>query len=346
MPEPVLRATVADPAALSAAQVAAWDEFNRSVPALASPFLSHTYALAVRRSGVAVKVCIIEDGAGIAGFFPFQFAHAGAALLGDATPLGAHMSDYVGLIARPDVRLTPAQLLRLARLNTFLFSHLDETQLAYGLQAEQPRVGLRLRLAGDDPLAALLAQNNRYARDSERCTRLLEKDLGPLSFEFDQQEGRAALIEQLIALKREQYEKTAVPDALAAPWTRALLAELAATGSAACSGRLSTLSAGGRWLASHFGLAGHGVLHHWMPVYNPELGRYAPGRLLMHHMIAACHAQGIGMIDHGEGDSVSKRHVANEEHAYLRGEWHNRSLASVASRGVRSLQWRFQGTKT
>ena len=51
------------------------------------------------------------------------------------------MSDYVGLVASENVRITPAQLLKLAKLNSFVFSHLDAPQLVYGLTAEQPRIG-------------------------------------------------------------------------------------------------------------------------------------------------------------------------------------------------------------
>jgi CelD/BcsL family acetyltransferase involved in cellulose biosynthesis len=342
MNAPHLHARVLDPRDLDPAQVAFWDGLLARHAPLQSPFLSVHYARAVQASGKCVRVCVIFRDDAVAGFFPFQFDSLGARLVGAASPLGGVMTDYVGLVAAPELRVAPAQLLKLARLNTFTFSHLDQTQQAFGLDGEQPRIGLRLRLDADDPLGALLRPQHRYMKDSERCARLAERDLGVLEFSFDQHENRSAMLDQLIEQKRLQYQRTQVPDSLHEPWTRQLLHQLAQTDQPGCHGQLSTLYAGGKWLASHFGLVCHGVLHHWMPVYNADFNKYAPGRLLMHRMIEACPPAGILTIDHGEGDSTSKRQTANEEHFYYRGQWHNRSMASFVSRGYQSLRWRLE----
>lgn len=337
-----LNARVLSPRDLDPQLVAAWDQLLAGDRTLHSPFLSAHYARAVQASGVRVRVCVVyRDGAPCA-FFPFQFGSLYEMLAGSAGPVGGVMTDYVGLVARQGLQIPPTQLLKLARLNTFTFSHLDQTQQAFGVQGEQPRIGLRLQLDPVDPLGTLLRPQHRYMKDSERCARLAERDLGPLRFEFDQSEDRTALLDRLIEQKRLQYQRTDVPDSLSEPWTRHLLHLLAQLDEPACKGRLSTLYAGDHWLASHFGLTCHGVLHHWMPVYNPDLNKYAPGRLLMHRMIEACPPAGLLTIDHGEGDSPSKRQTANEEHVYYRGQWHNRSVASLISRGYQSLKWRLQ----
>ena len=336
-----LSGEVLAPDAIDAAGAAAWRALNASSEALASPFLTLPYARAVQQAGRRVRVCVIrQDGAPV-GFFPFELDGAGALLAGAGSPLGGVMTDYVGLVAAPSLRLSARQLLRLARLSTFTFSHLDESQLAYGLDGEQPRLGLRLRIDPADPLASVRAQH-KYFKDSERCALKLAKEVGPLRFDYNRGEGRAALLEQLIVLKRGQYARTGVADPLAAPWAQALLRALAQSTAPECTGVLSTLHAGQTCVAAHFGLSSPQVLHHWMPVYHADFSKYAPGRLLMHNMIEACSHSSIRMIDHGEGDSVSKRHVANEEHPYYRGVWHDGSLASVATRGVQSLMWRLR----
>jgi CelD/BcsL family acetyltransferase involved in cellulose biosynthesis len=342
MSAPHFHSRVFDPRDLDPAHVAAWDGLLARHPALQSPFLSVHYARAVQAAGKRVRVCVIYRDGLPAGFFPFQFDNLGTQLMGAAEHVGGIMTDYAGLVAEPGLRVTPAQLLKLARLSTFTFSHLDETQQASGLSGESPRIGLRLRLDAADPLGALLRPQHRYMKDSERCARLAERDLGPLEFTFDQHADRGALLDHLIEQKRLQYKRTQVGDALQAPWTRRLLHLLAQIDEPGCHGQLSTLYAGGQWLASHFGLTCHGVLHHWMPVYNPDFNKYAPGRLLMHRMIEACPRAGILTIDHGEGDSVSKRQTANEEHFYLRGQWHNRSIASLISRSYQSLRWHLE----
>jgi CelD/BcsL family acetyltransferase involved in cellulose biosynthesis len=338
----VFSSRITAPSHLKEQEQSRWESLCETVGELASPFLTVHYSRAVEATGITVRVCVLYRNGQPCGFFPFQFDNALAAFTRSAGPVGGIMTDYVGLIAEPGVRLTPAQLLKLTGLNGFSFSHLDEGQLAYGLVAGQPRVGLRLRLAADAPLASQLRDQHRYLKDSERCERQLIRDLGPIEFVFDQRESQTKLLDELIEHKRAQYARTGVPDSLADDWTRRLLHQLAATRHATCQGQLSTLHAGGKWLASHFGMVGSGILHHWMPVYNPEFSRYAPGRLLMHRMIEACPAAGLHVIDHGEGDSLNKRQVSNEEHQYYRGGWHNNSLMSFATRSYKSLKWRLE----
>jgi CelD/BcsL family acetyltransferase involved in cellulose biosynthesis len=338
-----LTARVVDPRALDPQLLALWDSLNAGTPGLNSPFLSAHYARAVQAAGMRVRVCVLYRDGQPCGFLPYQFGSLAAALTRTAMPVGGVMTDYVGLVAAPDLHLSPAQLLALARLNSFGFSHLDQSQQAYGLTGEQPRIGLRLRVDPTDSLGAVLGPQHRYLKDSERCERQVVRDLGPIEFVFDQRDRQGELIEQLISHKRAQYQRTGVPDSLQAPWTRRLLHLLAACRHASCHGQLSTLYAGGTWLATHFGMTSHGLLHHWMPVYNPEFAKYAPGRLLMHQMIAACPAAHLHTIDHGEGDSPNKRQVSNEEHFYLRGQWHNKSMMSYVSRGYQSIKWRLEG---
>lgn len=331
------------PDAISSSLLAAWDALNARTPELLSPFLSAHFVRAVASCGIDARVCVLYRDGQPCGFFPYQFNGIAATLARSAGPVGGIMSDYVGLVAASNLRLVPSQLLKLAKLNSFGFSHLDQPQLAYGLTGEQPRVGLRLRLAPHDPLGELLRDQHRYLKDSERCASKLTKEVGRIEFVFDQRTQRSEILEQLIAYKRSQYARTSTSDSLAQPWTRRLLHVLSECDFATCRGQISTLHAGGTWLATHFGLIGNGVLHHWMPVYNPEFAKYAPGRLLMHQMIESCPAHGLHTIDHGEGDSINKRQVSNEEHMYFRGVWHNQSAMSYATRVCQSLKWRLQG---
>jgi CelD/BcsL family acetyltransferase involved in cellulose biosynthesis len=342
MTERGLSARTVAPHELTAAEVAHWEALCATVPALASPFLSVHYARAVAASGRPVRVCAIaRDGAPCA-FLAYELAGTAGAWLGSAGPAGGTMTDYFGLVAAPGLVLAPAELLRLARLNHLAFSHLDETQLGYGLEGEQPRVGLRVRLDRDaaDPLAALLAPQRKYRNDSERRARQLETELGPLRFVFDVADGREQVLRQLVAHKRDQYQRTGAPDALAEPWRMRLLAELSGYRFGSCRALLSTLSAGEHWLAMHFGIVGNGTLQYWLPVYNPAFAKYAPGRLLIHRIIANAHDAGIHTIDRGEGDTPAKRDLANEEHRFLRGAWRNRSPASALVSGLNSIKWR------
>ena len=342
MADNTLNARIVRPRDLTAAEIAAWEHLSVSTAQLASPFLSVHYARAVAAAGLDVRICIIYRDALIRGFLPYQMRNRVCSWIRIAEPVGAEMTDYVGLVAEPGLRVTPAQLLRLARLNYLSFTHLDESQLSYGLHAEQPRTGLRIRLdqAAEQPLDALLLERHKYRKDTERRARQLVKEVGPIRFELDARQQRHALIEQLIARKRAQYQRTNARDALQDGWKTQLLHQLSDLQFPSCRGLLSTMSAGDEWLAIHFGIIGNGVLQYWLPVYNPNFSKYAPGRLLIHNVIESSRAAAIHTIDRGEGDTVSKRDLSNEEHSFLRGAWHNRSVCSIAARGYHSIQWR------
>ena len=344
MADPHFTSRVCAPSELSAQEVAAWDQLNASVPELASPFLSCHYARAVQAAGMAVRVCVLRQGGAIVGFLAFQHPDWVAGVLKSGEPVGAEMTDYFGLVAAPDLRITPDRLLALAGLNHLNFSHLDRSQQAYGLTGEQPRIGLRIKIdtEAEHPLEALLADKPKYRKDSERRMRQLAKEIGPIEFVQDVQEAsaRGPTLATMIANKREQYARTGAFDALAAPWRRALLEHLLDVREDSCRGVLSTLSAGDRWVAIHFGIFGNGQLQCWLPVYNPAMAKYAPGRLLMHYIIEDSKSLGIRVVDRGEGDTSFKRELANEEHEFLRGAWHNASLASTVQRAIHSIKWR------
>lgn len=338
-----LRAEVTTPLALAPALLAHWQALCAASQALHSPFLGPGYARAAQQAGMTVRVCVLYRGDQPCGYFPFQFASPWQRWLGAAEPVGGSMTDYVGLAAEPGVRLAPPELLQLAGLNSFDFTHLDQSQQDWGLAGEQPRTGLRIVLdpAADDPLAALLADKAKYRKDSERRARQLAQDVGPLRFVIDEQAQRLAMLDDLVRHKRAQYQRTGARDALAAPQHLALLQALADNGGEyGCRALLSTLHAGEQWIAMHIGLAANGVLQYWLPVYHPDYGRYAPGRLLIHHVLAACRHEQLGVIDRGEGDTSSKRELANEEHYFYRGAWRNRSAAGQLARGVQSIKWR------
>ena len=344
MADPHYTSRVCAPSELSALEVAAWDQLNASVPALASPFLSCHYARAVQAAGMAVRVCVLRQGDAIAGFLAFQHPDWVAGVLKSGEPAGAEMTDYFGLVARPDLRITPAQLLALAGLNHLNFTHLDSSQQTHGLSGEQPRVGLRINIDSDAdlPLEALLADKHKYRKDSERRARQLAKEIGPLDFVQNVQGAdlRRSTLAAMVTSKREQYARTGAFDALGAPWRRALLEHLLEVREDSCRSVLTSLSAGGTWVAIHFGIFGNGQLQYWLPVYNPAMAKYAPGRLLIHHIIEHSKSLGLRVIDRGEGDTPSKRELANEEHAFLRGAWHNASLASTVQRAIHSIKWR------
>lgn len=336
-------ARVVRPGELLTAEIGAWDQLVTTQPALSSPFMSFQYCHAVEKAGIDVNVCVLSQSGRICGFFPFQFSRRIGKLLKSATPVGDRMSDYFGLVAETSIRITPHRLLDLAGLNHISFSHLDETQLTYGLTGESPRTGLRIQCSpfdADHPVDDIFSK--KPLKEMQRREKHLIDELGPIQFTFNVPTRRDEQLQQLIRQKRAQYARTGAADALAAAWKIRLLECLLKTNTVGCYGVLSELRAGDQWIASHFGILGNGVLQYWLPVYNPAMAKYGPGKMLLRYVYDAARAQGIHTIDRGEGLSDAKKEIRSDEHLFYRGTWHNGSLAALLVRICQSLAWRLK----
>lgn len=336
-------ARVCLPSELPAEQRAVWTRLCTEEPAFASPFLTPDYAECASLAGHDVRVCVVSEDAHAAAFLAFQYAGAASRLLRAAERVGGEMTDYCGVVAVPDFRIAPAELLRFAGIHSFYFTHLDETQLAVGLTGEQPEAGLRIRIDGGAEVfrAALLDRRRRFVAETARLQRRLEESRGPFRFVLEEREWEAPL-RWLVERKRAQYARTGRPDPLADDRSIALLRHLAASTSPLCRGVVSTLYAGETWVSSHFGLRNRDTLHYWFPVYNHELGRIPSGHFLMLQIISAADAAGIRCIDRGAGDTEAKRLLANDEHRYYRGLWSRSGPWSLAWRLCCSLRWRWE----
>lgn len=332
------------PDQLTSQEVALWNRLQSEHPALATPFLSYPFVLAALRAGADVWVCVIRSNDTPIAFLPFQFSHPALSALRAAEPVGAHLADYFGLIAAPELTITPDRLLQLAGLNQLTFTHLDESQLQHGLTGEAPRTGLRIPcMSGNstaEPDSGMVSHKLRA--DLKRRAKLLTDTVGPLRFEFNQTDQRSLVLDELIRHKRAQYASTGVPDALGTAWSTRLLQQLLSTANPACAGILSVLRAGEHWVASHFGIQGNGILQYWFPVYNPDMTRYSPGKLLLEQIWNSCPQHQIHTIDRGEGATQSKLEIHSVSHRYFRGRWNNHSASSLLVRGAQSLKWRME----
>lgn len=336
-----LSGRVVEPAALNPAERSAWDALCRTQPLLASPFFTRPYVEAVAACRPGVRVCVLAwEGRPLA-FLPFQFATPLDRLLGSAERVGEEMTDHFGLVAPPGFHTDAATVLRLAGLNQLEASHLDEAQLQLGLGGERPELGLLIDVSAGFAAywAERRAADKKFHADTSRLERRIGEEVGPLRFVFDSPEPDRELA-RLIEHKRAQYRRTGTADALAAPWKRDLLYRLAASADPLCSGVLSVLTAGDHWVAAHFGVRHGHLLHYWFPVYNPDMKKYAPGRLLLKRLIETTGETGITLVDCGAGDGMGKRDFANAEHRTYRALWRRRSSGGALCRLHTAVRWR------
>jgi CelD/BcsL family acetyltransferase involved in cellulose biosynthesis len=241
------------------------------------------------------------------------------------------------------LQIAPRTLLRLSGLKSLYFTHLDESLYSGGLVGGKPEVGHRIDFpqGGEAFWEEKRRDDKKFVSDTERRERKLIREYGAMRFTFCEEHGEAALSD-LIARKREQYQRTGVMDSLRAKRTRDILHALSGTRDEQCRGMVSTLYAGDTWVASHFGLRSGATLHYWFPVYNPALKAFAPGRILLKQIILDAQIHGLARIDRGAGDSVAKRDFSTSQHFFYSGLWQRPSIAALSHRTGLSIGWRLE----
>ncbi|MDP6567910.1 MAG: GNAT family N-acetyltransferase [Alphaproteobacteria bacterium] len=327
---------------LTAAEGVRWRELCDLYDSLASPFFSCAFTRQVAKAHDGARVCVLERGGQPIGFLPFQAADGVKKLLSAAERIGGELSDYCGLVAPPELSLSPDDLLRLAGLSSFLVSHLEQSQPERGLIAEQATTG-STAVFGQDPDAywqELKAAHKKFAARVERLTRRIIEQVGPLRFEYQVAERKAEL-DRIIEVKREQYRQTKVKDVLAEGWRRELLHNLSDCDDPQCQGVTSTLYAGDTWVAAHFGLSHGKLLHYWFPVYNIEMAKYSPGHLLIRHLMQHGAQHGVERLDFGAGDNPHKERYPRDDYLVYDGFWRRPGLRSFAFEAWLALEWRW-----
>ena len=289
---------------LTAEHVHCWGEIQRSVPALESPFFrpEFTQAVAAVRSGVFVG--IMEEAGKVVGFFPFQRRGCGF-----SQPIGAPMSDYQGVITRPNTCWTPAQLMHGCGLRCWDFDH---------LLAQQEPLRAYHRIVSESPYMELADGFEQYVegrrldgsmkvKDTLRKLRKAERELGTVRLEPHVRADQAdRVFETLRQWKSAQYRQTGISDLFAVEWPVHLLKRILRERSEAFSGMLSALYFGDRLAAVHLGMRSFGVLHYWFPAYDRELRRYSPGMALAIELARASASLRLRRIDMGKGTAEWK----------------------------------------
>ncbi|KQS56068.1 hypothetical protein ASG17_08510 [Brevundimonas sp. Leaf363] len=291
------------PDGLTDADIAAWRGMLDANPALASPYFRPEFAqIAGRVSPRAAIARFSRDGA-VVGYFPHQ--RRGGAV----QALGAPMNDYHGVVSRPGEGPSleeAARLLGGSRLNVGAW--VGEGEAGFERQTMQ----VALPTGGYDAWYDEQRQTwGKYFKDKERARRSLESELGPVRVERGLRDP--ALLDQLIALKREQYQRTARHDVFACGWTAELLHELMRDRRKGFGASMAAMWAGGKLVAIEYSLHADDRYHFWFPAYVPELARCSPGILLSMDTMRLASAEGYRVFDFGFGGEGYKKYFCNAE---------------------------------
>lgn len=144
----------------------------------------------------------------------------------------------------------------------------------------------------------------------------------------------AEVLARLFELKRRKYQRTKVPDFLAAPGVEDFYRAMAAPGRLGRIGHLSALTVGDTVVSAHLGFIGRGRFHYILPAFDTAYQRYRPGHLLLAHLIDGAGEQGFDAFDLGVGDASYKETWASHRLALYSHE------RAVTAAGALYLQMR------
>jgi CelD/BcsL family acetyltransferase involved in cellulose biosynthesis len=155
------------------------------------------------------------------------------------------------------------------------------------------------RFTGWPDVAQLLhARAPRVAADSRRRLRRIERDLGAVTLSLADADDAA--VDACIAWKVEQFRGAArlYRDRRHTTFLRTLRDRGVA--------QVATLRSGDRLLAVHIGLRHEGRFSSWVPAYDTVCSAYAPGRLLLEHLVQSSCERGDAEFDFLVGNEPYK----------------------------------------
>ncbi len=306
----------------------AWSHWQSSNDELDSAYFHPSFAQCVAGVRDDVEVAVINDGGEFVGFFPFQ--RRGKNM---AKPLGGRVSDYQGVIGKNGLVLCPKQLVRSCKLSVWDFDHLLVSQSSFREFHDETDSSPYMDLAGGfDAFKQSLGKSGLdELKQTERKTRKLEREVGPVRLEFAS--ASASLLDKLVQWKTRQYVGTKATNIFSFPWTVKLLHKLLAHNTPEFSGVLSVLFASDTPVALHMGMRCRDNLHWWFPTYDPEFAKYSVGRILLLQLAQQSPAEGIHKIDLGRGLVPYKKRVMSGETLVAQGSVDLRTISRALRQG-------------
>jgi CelD/BcsL family acetyltransferase involved in cellulose biosynthesis len=313
--------------AIDSALVRQWRGLQESNPDLQNPCFSPEFTQAVAIVRNDVEVGVIEEHGEVLAIFPFQRKAGGRGI-----PVGGIVSDYQGLICRPDFSCDPRELLKACGLISWDFDRLPATQQLFKPFHKfcEPSAVIDLSQGYEAYVAERRTAGTEQIKKCMNLMRRLDLELGPIRFVPHSPDPSA--LAKVLAWKSQQYRKTGWRDLFASKWGRSLVQQIHATQSDSFAGMLSLLFAGDNLVAGHLGMRSRTVWHYWFPAYGPQFAKYSPGLILLLKM--AEHAPQIGLrtIDLGTGLTLYKRRLMNASVSVAEGSVERPSWLSLVRR--------------
>lgn len=281
-----------------------WSKFQSADPALASPYFSHAFALAVDSVRPGVHVLRAEQAGRPVAYWP-----ARRGLFGTARPIAGPMDDLHGIIADPSISLglTPNQMRQ--HISGYAFNALPSSQRRHGIhgQVGDGNQVIDLSAGYEAWLVARSEASSSFRREHRKVCALLDRT----DVEVRHDLADHSSLDRLIHLKRDAYTRAGHLDLFSLDWPRALLETLLASKHDTARGVLSTLSICGETAAICYSLRSQTCLHYWFPAYEAQHAKAKPGLALLFSLSEWAAQEGLSELHLGRGDDQYKRHLAS-----------------------------------
>ena len=290
-----------------------WNSLCRLQREFRSPYFHPSFTRCVNEVRADVSVVVASNGEQTVGVLPIQIPRKHSAV-----PVGGKLNDIHGFISKPKQEFDFAEMLRQTHLDSYDFhARKFESGIANTLPYEfvtSPVIQIRKDF---ETYLSNVKEKSRTIKRQGQKTRKLEREVGPLRFEFNCRD-RAAF-EHVLQLKQDKYHRTKTFDLFSVRWARDLLNLVFDTQTQEFGGVLSVLWAGDEIVAGHYGVRSTNTLHYWFPIVAPEFGKYSPGIQLVLEMCREATANRIQEIDLGYGNQEFKYKLANDSYQVLCG---------------------------
>lgn len=296
-----MKVSVMPAAELDGTLICCWREIQEADATFSSPLFCPEFTITAARFYPNTYVGVIEEGSSVVGFLPFerQWGRAGRAV-------APGKSDYQGVIIKRDVEWSAMELIHKCGLRSLEFEHLIASQTPFQKYHTQADVSHVIDLS--DGYESYVHNRKHSLKDFKRV-RALEKDAGPVRLE--KQNADVVDLRKLFEIKRQQYARAKMFDALKSDSVRGFLERLHAMREGEFRGMLTTLHAGDQLVAASFGVRSRTVMHGWLTAYDTQFSKYSPGTLLIEMMAQRAGDMGIRIIDMGHGGEAYKQRFAN-----------------------------------
>lgn len=321
---------VIDPSALDENLMRRWHELCAASEQLKSPFFTPEFTQFMARCRDDVKIGLIEADQVIVGILPFHHKRSGV-----AAPIGGHVCDYQAIIGALPEELSERQLLQSLGVSAFDFNHALLVQSVFRKNAVQFSVSRRVDLRdGYEAWLDETKRNGSAIKNTQRKARKIARELGPLTFHY--QDASDDAWDQFLVWKAQAL-KFDVETMLSPDWVRDVFFGIRSLQGKCFSGVFSTLYAGEKLVAAHFGLQSERALHWWFPTYDPALGKYSPGLIHLLHSLEHISNLGLDELDFGRGESRYKCEFSNDARELCEGSLERLGTPAGAARGIRKL---------